>query len=830
MKKQLKYYIFFVYFMRNDEFNKVEITNEKQISGLEFGKTQRAETVSQKENKLPEGELNEKYVGKTIRKQTEVNVQYANKATAPAHGSTTVTGTTTATSVAATTATVATAASVVAVTAVAVGAGISVALHDYDYQFNSFEVGIDYLFCEILIMDNKRPDGEVYERYSMKEEERQDDVENSSSSEAPEEMPFVLRVYNDTFEYAYDAKLGICEWYFEDLKPDQQYHIALSEKRYGGETIFDTVFTTEKEEERVSKINGVNWDKKCNFLTYVTTVQLDFQDDFELYSDFKFTLSSEMVTATGPLELVYDLAKTTEPQDIQLDKYSEFSLALMYDYSFTYVQDGETKTIEKGQLQFEDNSGAKSEFNEFIFTKEANFINRTFEVRLDYVDDFNVYDNFVLTFYRTYEEEGKTVIDDFGVEIPLQKTNETQTVDLDGYEVMLSDSYYYTLTCDNYGENKKLREGYVTFTDNSGAVTEFRELIFDKKANFDTRTFEVQLDYQNDLGYLYGFQFTLTDLDTEEERTWYLLEQTEVQTITVDEIQEYIDEDPVYYIDIVAHRMKYSFKYMNQDQEIVVVEDEEFTFENSLVSTFQGIESPYDFGRDEYYDQYLLPIKLLYDDAAHVYSAFEIKLLKQGELYGRLMMEGERGFDVWQYATFTGMEGHQIEDIVGENITVSVIALLKDGTDEEAYSEEVEFTLDEKKELYDLDFDDGSEPGSIAYGNYQIAFTPIYSGDRILFDCTLVVECESGRVYEIPFDLEVKNQMVFAYLGTCDNFEEENFEEDFSNPVNLSITYFTYHYEMVDLGNGSGPFEDRVSDNNQKTVLLYESYEFNLQA
>ena len=340
----------------------------------------------------------------------------------------------------------------------------------------------------------------------------------------------------------------------------------------------------------------------------------------------------------------------------------------------------------------------------------------------------------------------------------------------------------------------------------------------------------MQLDYQNDLGYLYGFQFTLTDLDTEEERTWYLLEQTEVQTITVDEIQEYIDEDPVYYIDIVAHRMKYSFKYMNQDQEIVVVEDEEFTFENSLVSTFQSIESPYDFGRDEYYDEYLLPIKLIYDDAAHVYSAFEIKLLKQGELYGRLMMEGERGFDKWQYATFTGMEGHQIEDIVGENITLSVIALLKDGTDEEVYSEDVKFTLDEAKELYDLDFDDGSEPGSIAYGSYQIAFTPIYSGDRILFDCTLVVECESGRVYEIPFDLEVKNQMVFAYLGTCDNFDEENFEEDFSNPVKLSITYFTYHYEMVDLGNGSGPFEDRVSDNNQKTVLLYESYEFNLQA
>ena len=46
--------------MRNDEFNNIVITNEKQVSGLEFGKTQKAETTSQKENKLPQGELNEK--------------------------------------------------------------------------------------------------------------------------------------------------------------------------------------------------------------------------------------------------------------------------------------------------------------------------------------------------------------------------------------------------------------------------------------------------------------------------------------------------------------------------------------------------------------------------------------------------------------------------------------------------------------------------------------------------------------------------------------------------------------------------------------------------
>lgn len=824
--------------MRNDEFNKIEITNEKQTIGFEFGKTQKLEATFQKDNKLPEGELNEKYIGKTIRKKTEVNVQYENKAVAPVHGSTTVTSATTASNVAATTATVVTAASVVAVTAVAVGTGISIVLHSYDYQFNSFEIGLDYLVCDLLIMDNNRPDGEPYERYFYKEEKEQQPeapvetpkVEEDKASEKEEEKPFVLRVYNDTYECKFDAKLGVCEWYFEDLKPDQKYHISLSEKRFGGETIFDKQFTTLKEETRVSEFRGISWDKTCNFLTMMMNVRLDYQDDYDRFSDFKFNLKSEAVTADVVNEISYDLVKTTEEQQIQLNNNQFFNLVETYEYTFTYMDEGVEVTAEKGTVHFEDNSGAKSEWNKFIFDKTANFINRIFEVQLDFVDDFNVFDNFVLSMFRTYEQEGATIIDDMSIDIPLQKTAEVQIVDLDGYEVMLSDSYHYKLTCNYYDELKVLDEGDVTFTDTSGAVTEFRELIFDKKANFDTRTFEVQLDYTNDLGYLYGFQFTLTDLETSNERTYYLQETTDVQTITVDEIEQGTEDNPVYLIDVVEHRMSYSFKYMNQDMEYVVVEGEEFKFENSLVSTFQDVESPYDFGHDEYDDDYLLPIKLIYDDAAHVYSVFEIKLLKNNELYGRLMMEGERGFDKWQYATFTGMEGHQIEDIIGSNITMSVVAMLKDGTEEEAYSKEVTFTLEETKELYDLNFDDGTEPGSIVYGNYQIGFTPIYSGKRYLFHCTLNVECQSGRVYEIPFDFDEMNQITYAYLGTCDNFSEDNFEEDFNSPVKLSITYFTYHYEMVDLGNGSGPMEERVSDNNEKTVVIHESYQFTLQA
>ena len=291
--------------MRNDEFNRIEITNDKQIRGLEFGKTQDSETISQKENKLPEGELNEKYVGKTIRKQTEVNVQYANKATAPVHGSATVTTTATASNVAATATTIVTAASVVAVTAVAVGTGISVALHDYDYEFNSFVVTSDSLTYELYVVDhkNERPDGEPYEEYDRPTEE---DITGEDVEE-----PFTLRVYNDNYDYSIPTWLYSNYGEFNNLKANESYHIVLSENRFGGETIFDQVFKT-KETDPVSEFRGITWDKKCNFLTNTMTVQLDYQDDLDRFSDFKFNLEAELVTATGPLSFTYDLKKTTE--------------------------------------------------------------------------------------------------------------------------------------------------------------------------------------------------------------------------------------------------------------------------------------------------------------------------------------------------------------------------------------------------------------------------------------------------------------------------------------------------------------------------------------
>ena len=818
--------------MRNDEFNKIEITNDKQIRGLEFGKTQDSETISQKENKLPEGELNEKYVGKTIRKQTEVNVQYANKATAPVHGSATVTSTTTASNIAATATTVVTAASVVAVTAVAVGTGISVALHDYDYEFNSFVVTSDSLTYELYVVDhkNERPDGEPYEEYDHPNEE---DINEEDIKE-----PFTLRVYNDNYDYSIPTWLYSNYGEFNNLKANESYHIVLSENRFGGETIFDEVFKT-KETDPVSEFRGITWDKKCNFLTNTMTVQLDYQDDLDKFSDFKFNLEAELVTATGHLSFTYDLKKTTEVQEIKLDIYPEFELSLVYNYSFTYKDNGEEVTYDQGSFQFEDNSGAVSEFHKFVFDKTANFKERTFDVQLDFVDDFNVYSDFVLSFIYIFDEpiSSDQPEDEFTVDVPLTKTTEVQTISLDGVEISLSDSYKYRLTCLYYGEKTTLDEGDVTFTDNSGAIVKFNEFIFDETINYDTREITLQLDYTDELGYLYGFEFILTDLETEEERSFGLVQTTDAQTIEVNEIKEYDDDNnPVYFIDPVKHRVKYSLKYWKMDEEIYVIQDKECKFKNSLVSTFTGLDTPYDFALENEYDTYILPIRFIFDDAAHVYSGFEVAFYKNDELYGRLAFEGETVHDHWMNGVFTGMEGHGVDELVNTPIKVTVSSYVIDddnpgGVLTEIYSETATFTLDQKVEFYGIDLlDSPEEPATIISGDYQICFMPIFSGATNLFEIFLEIECQTGNTYKIPFYLGNKNQLVYANLTYCSNFFEENFATDFSNPVKISIKYITYHYEMLPGDSTTEPHEGLVADGEEKTLLIAENYQFMISA
>ena len=111
--------------MIKDEFNQIEVTNEKQVTIKEFGKTQKAEFSSHRDNKIPEEEFNRKIKFDTHPNHTNVEtkdkVQEVSKVT-------NVTSVNAANSIGAATASVATVGAVVAVTAISVVTGISVAL------------------------------------------------------------------------------------------------------------------------------------------------------------------------------------------------------------------------------------------------------------------------------------------------------------------------------------------------------------------------------------------------------------------------------------------------------------------------------------------------------------------------------------------------------------------------------------------------------------------------------------------------------------------------------------------------------------------------------
>ena len=573
-----------------------------------------------------------------------------------------------------------------------------------------------------------------------------------------------------------------------------------------------------------SVVRGVTWDKTANFLTNETTIQLDFQDDYELFSDFKFTLVGEAVTA-APEELVYSLQKTTEPQNIDLSMNSSFDLAMTYNYAFSYVEGGETKTIDSGEVHFEDNSGAESIFNNFIFDKTANFINKTFDVQLDFADDFNVYDEFALTFF----------MDDSGLEIsiPLEKTTEVQTINAEDNDISLSNTYTYQLSCLYYGEKTILDSGEVTFTDNSGAIVEFYGLIFDKTANFDNRTFDVKLDYRDDLDYLYGFEFTLEDLETKQSKTFSLTKTDEVQTLFVDEtsgVNEY--DEPIYLIDVAEHTMQYSFKYWNVDQEIIVVSEESFTFKNSLVSEFFGVDSSYDFVSDTSDGPFMLPIKFDFDDAAHIYSDFNVTFSVDSQEVGYLMFEGSNVQKCWQYGTYQAIDDLMMAEDLTESsspVMMNISAMVPE-TDENPtgilhlLSKEVSLTMNTTKAIYGATVVDDY----LYYGSYEITILPIYAGEPDEIECELIIECNTGNTYTCNVNLDGKNVYSTVLLTECENFNEETFGEDFENPVKISLRYCTITY---DSGSGTGTSDlPEPIKSEYYTMVLYDSFKFTLSA
>ena len=589
--------------MIRDEFNQIEVTNDKQLLRSEFGKTQKVEFSSQPDNKLPEGDLNEKYVGKTIRKETEVNVDYINKV--PSHGSTTVvTSTGTATTAAAATAGTAVAASTVAVVAIATVTGISVAIHDYKYEFKSLIISSNELRYELYVYDAMLKDDE-YLSFEDQESSREEEFDELSSA------PFKLRVYNNNYDasqYLWDrsTNMGV----FENLTLGDTYNIVLSENRYGGEEIYKDTFVTYVN----SSIVDFTVYQYTDYVVGTFDYNLDFVDDNDSISD----ISLQFYPVDLPSEIVADFSVPKEAgYNTMVAMYKNGNLMLdlnaEWGYRVLYTQNGETKIFKEDKVAFEDYAGRKSVFNDFIFDKTANYIENSITVTLDYIDSLGWYSDFNLKLTQipvdaTGSQGGQD--DYYSQEIPLMATNEPQTINLNEYEFFVRDTnfkYTYSLSCLYQGELTVLKEETepFSFSDTSGGVSEFYNLEFDKKADFVNNTFKVRLDYKDDFNAFYSFVLHLFPEGVNAQYDFSLNPTTEEQTCTFDENQHWnFSFDYTY-----TYNLTY---YDDYGQVTYGANSESFVFadEQGRVSEFRGVTftGNYDIGTG------MAPVQLDYQD------------------------------------------------------------------------------------------------------------------------------------------------------------------------------------------------------------------------
>ena len=613
--------------MIRDEFNNIEVTNDKQLLRVEYGKTQKFEFSSQKDNTTPEGELNEKYLGKTIKSVTEVNVDYVNKVQTHAT-QTVVSSSTTATSAASAAAATAVAASTVAVVAIATVTGISVALHDYHCELTSLLITSDSITYQMSIIDSKREDGEDYQTYSddVKPNGRFNDIAGGPNADYEEDdpeaifdetRPFVLKVSNDSFVLEHYLDYGPSNYgYISGLTLGDTYNITLSENRYGGEVLYNEYFTTYKN----SFVTDFYLSGASNFREGTFEVYLDYLDELEDLSDFTLTLTDQEQPEKQfiiPIEPVLGYQNASVYSQDQSS--ADFDFESVYDYVFSYKKGDNVYEFSRGSITFYNASSMDSIVYGVNWDKTANFIDKTFNVQLNYIDDYDYFDNFSLELLDAeYPEE---VYETFA----LQKTTDVQTVTIGNQSsINLRREYKYIFRYENQGVEDIIDSGVVTFTDNSGGKKEFRSITIDPKPNFSDNTFNVQLDYDDDFNEFESFTLILSAPDINDIYL-YLDKTTEEQAVSAKEDWYEVDFTQEY---------TYTLRYWDGEvgDYVDAVTDQSLTFDlTDAVSNFNAFifDETGDFANETFV------LRIDYVDQLKVFTDFVFELSAIGKAYSK---------------------------------------------------------------------------------------------------------------------------------------------------------------------------------------------------
>ena len=298
-------------------------------------------------------------------------------------------------------------------------------------------------------------------------------------------------------------------------------------------------------------VSPVPIDSSVDLLSDEFEVTLSYIDDFGLLDSF--ILHYRPANTDGSF-IEYPLATKTTSQSVHLSGNDGSSTSgdggkILYDlsleYYVSYTNDGSLLNSEHHIVEFIDNQGRTSSvFNQVTIDESANLLGDTFEVTLDYSDDFGFLDNFVLYYkelysdyaYTTYTLTKQTTPQTVPLSLPVSSDEGGGTTGSVTAGTLYDKSLSYYVTYTNHGVSETSATKAVTFVDSQGRVkSSFNDAAIDSSANLLGNTFQITLDYTDDFGLIGGDDIYLYYKPTGEDYSFYstqLAKQTTAQQVT----------------------------------------------------------------------------------------------------------------------------------------------------------------------------------------------------------------------------------------------------------------------------------------------------------
>ena len=186
----------------------------------------------------------------------------------------------------------------------------------------------------------------------------------------------------------------------------------------------------------------------------------------------------------------------------------------------------------------------------------------------------------------------------------------------------------------------------------------------------------------------------------------------------------------------------------------------------------------------------------------------------------------------WTYGSFSTYDGRYLYDILSSNGVTKVRVTgnvydertHSDLSDVVLYEEEITMSNESVNDLYGVNLE-----GNIMLGSYETMVMPVYTGSNADITAEIIFTTSTGKTYTYDLNLNGYNTHITLNMSNPKegNFDEETFNNDFNEPVQVSIGYKTKIYTYAP-GTSSDPLS--VEDSPYYTIVCYDSFRFTLSA